>query len=42
MFGNKNKGLKPEDILNALRQVEDPDLHQDIVTLGMVSDIKID
>lgn len=42
MFGNKNNGLKTEDVLNALRQVEDPDLHQDIVTLGMVSDIKID
>ncbi|MBX9878505.1 MAG: Mrp/NBP35 family ATP-binding protein [Candidatus Obscuribacterales bacterium] len=41
MFGNKNKGLKEEDILNALRKVEDPDLHIDIVTLNMVSDIKI-
>ena len=28
-------------VLNALRVVEDPDLHRDIVTLGFVKDIKI-
>src|ERR1700722_580619 len=29
------------DVLSALRVVEDPDLHRDIVTLGFVKDIKI-
>jgi len=29
------------DVLNALRVVEDPDLHRDIVSLGFVKDIKI-
>lgn len=30
-----------KDILNALSHVDDPDLHKDIVTLGMVRDITI-
>jgi len=30
-----------DDILNALRQVEDPDLHRDLVTLGMVEDLEV-
>ncbi len=30
-----------KDVLNALRAVEDPDLHRDIVSLGMIKDIKI-
>ena len=29
------------DILNALRAVRDPDLHQDIVALGFVKDLKV-
>ncbi len=29
-------------VLDALRKIEDPDLHQDIVTLGFVKNIKID
>ena len=29
-------------ILDSLRQINDPDLHKDIVTLGFVRDIKID
>ena len=29
-------------ILDSLRQIEDPDLHKDIVTLGFVRDLKID
>ncbi len=29
-----------EDVLNALRHVDDPDLHKDLVTLGMIEDIK--
>ena len=31
-----------EAVLDALRQVQDPDLHKDIVTLGFVRDIDID
>lgn len=31
-----------QDILNALRNVDDPDLKKDIVTLGMVKDVAID
>ena len=30
-----------QEVLQALRQVEDPDLHRDIVTLGFVQDVKI-
>ena len=30
-------GISKEDILDALRQVIDPDLHKDIVTLGFVT-----
>jgi ATP-binding protein involved in chromosome partitioning len=31
-----------ELVLNALMHVQDPDLHKDLVTLGMIQDIKID
>jgi ATP-binding protein involved in chromosome partitioning len=31
-----------ELVLNALRQIQDPDLHKDIVTLGFIKDLKID
>ena len=31
-----------EIILEALRQIKDPDLHKDIVTLGFIKDLKID
>jgi len=34
--------LTSEAVLNALRQVMDPDLHQDLVSLGMIKDLKID
>ena len=30
-----------DDVLSALRAVQDPDLHKDIVTLGFVKDVKI-
>ena len=30
-----------EQVLEALRAVQDPDLHKDIVTLGFVKDVKI-
>jgi len=34
--------LKIEDILSALSKVQEPELKQDLVTLGMVQDIKIE
>ena len=34
--------ITEEIILNALRQINDPDLHKDIVTLGFIKDLKID
>ena len=42
MFGLGGNKIKENDVLNALRNVEDPDLHKDLVTLGMIKDIKID
>lgn len=43
MFGKKNnQKVSSEQVLAALSKVMDPDLHMDIVTLGMISDIKID
>ncbi len=33
--------LTENSILNALRQIKDPDLHKDIVTLGFIKDLKI-
>lgn len=38
----KNNGINEEAILAALRHVEDPDLHSDLVSLGMIKDVKID
>lgn len=40
MFGKKNK-ITQEQVLAALSKVMDPDLHMDIVSLGMISEIKI-
>ena len=34
--------ITPEQIFNALRYVEDPDLKKDLVTLNMIEDLKID
>jgi len=34
--------INEESILDALRQIQDPDLHKDIVTLGFIRDLKID
>lgn len=31
-----------QEVLEALKQVEDPDLHRDIVALGFVQDLKVD
>jgi ATP-binding protein involved in chromosome partitioning len=34
--------LTEQSVLDALRQIEDPDLHKDIVTLGFIKDLKIE
>jgi len=34
--------LNEQVVLDALRQIKDPDLHKDIVTLGFINDLKID
>ena len=34
--------LNNEAVLNALSHVMDPELHQDLVSLGMIKDLKID
>ncbi|HEV3167666.1 MAG TPA: Mrp/NBP35 family ATP-binding protein [Isosphaeraceae bacterium] len=41
MFGKKNATLTEQDVLAALKGVQDPDLHRDLVDLGMIKDIKI-
>src|SRR6516225_90901 len=41
-FGIKNEQLTPETVRAALSKVMDPDLHQDVVSLNMISDIKVD
>jgi ATP-binding protein involved in chromosome partitioning len=41
MFGKKDK-LTEEQVRAALSKVMDPDLNTDIVSLGMISDIKIE
>jgi ATP-binding protein involved in chromosome partitioning len=40
VFGNKDS-VTAEQVRSALSKVMDPDLHQDIVSLGMISDIAI-
>ncbi len=43
MFGiKKNDKLNADQVKAALSQVIDPDLHTDIVSLGMISDIRIE
>ena len=43
MTGELNSGAVSEnDVLSALRQVQDPDLHRDIVSLGFVRELRID
>jgi ATP-binding protein involved in chromosome partitioning len=41
MFGKKRTDLTEQDVLNALKGVKDPDLHRDLVDLGMVRNIHI-
>jgi ATP-binding protein involved in chromosome partitioning len=37
-----NDRLDPQTVLQALRRVKDPELHVDVVTLGMVEDLKVE
>lgn len=42
MFGKKNDNkVTVEQVMQALSKVMDPDLHMDIVSLGMISDVQI-
>lgn len=41
LFG-KDKSPSESDVLNALRELEDPDLKQDLVSLGFVKDVAIE
>lgn len=40
MFGN-NKSVSREEVLHALESVQDPELHRDLVSLGMVENVEI-
>ena len=42
MFGLKKEKLTTDQVTAALRQVMDPDLHTDIVTLGMISEVNVE
>jgi len=41
LFSKSGTAVSREEVLQALRSVIDPDLHQDVVTLGMIKDIAI-
>src|SRR5438093_11129717 len=38
----KHSAVTEDQILSALKQVQDPDLHKDIVSLGFIRNLKID
>ena len=43
MFGKKNTPqVTEEQVLGALSKIIDPDLHRDVVSLGMIKDLKIE
>ncbi len=42
MMSKSDKRVSEEQVLNALRKVIDPDLHRDVVSLGMIKDLKIE
>jgi ATP-binding protein involved in chromosome partitioning len=41
-FSKNNSNLTETEVLEALRAVIDPDLHKDVVSLGMIKNVKID
>ena len=42
MFGNNKKSTTREDVLQALGKVQEPELHRDLVSLGMIEDLVIE
>src|ERR1035437_586706 len=36
-----SSSVTESDVLNALRSVQDPDLHRDVVSLGMIQDVTV-
>ena len=42
MTESQPRQLTTEQVLSALKQVHDPDLKRDIVSLGMIRDVKIE
>jgi ATP-binding protein involved in chromosome partitioning len=42
MFGKKSPALTEQDVLAALKGVKDPEIHRDLVDLGMVKDVKVE
>lgn len=41
MFGNKNNGITEAAIRNALSTVQEPELHNDLISLNMIRDVTI-
>jgi ATP-binding protein involved in chromosome partitioning len=41
MPADKTSGLTEQDVLRALKGVKDPDLHRDLVDLGMIKNVRI-
>jgi ATP-binding protein involved in chromosome partitioning len=41
MFGKSNSHVTKDAVLGALKKVQEPELHQDLVTLNMIKDIEI-
>jgi ATP-binding protein involved in chromosome partitioning len=41
MFGQRPQRLTEQDVLAALKGVKDPELHRDLVDLGMIKDVRV-
>ena len=41
MFGKSSASLTEQDVLNALKGVKDPEIHRDLVDLGMIKNIQV-
>ncbi len=41
MFGKKTQALTEQDVLTALKGVKDPEIHRDLVDLGMIKNIQV-
>ena len=38
----KDSGPTAEQVMNALRRVQEPELHKDLVTLNMIKDLRVE